>query len=261
MSDEVARPGMGSMMMSLAEPTPGFEIAYNRWYEDDHLHAAGTSAPWIFAAQRWVATKALRDMRRYSTPAVIDPPGDGCYLVTLWNSPGHAGDYRRWVIKALAQLRQDGRAFDQRKLVLNAHVGHVGTVYRDKQQPADVHALDCGYAGLVLEIIDAVESDALLPWLIDSHVPARLHQSAAAQCVIFRGEPLETKQDPTRIFPTASDSRFYLLWFLDVDPAQCLDELFRDEESALRNANASLTLLAPFLRTHCGSNDYVDQLR
>jgi hypothetical protein len=30
---------VGSMLLTLVDPNPGFEAAYNRWYERDHFYA------------------------------------------------------------------------------------------------------------------------------------------------------------------------------------------------------------------------------
>ena len=30
---------IGSMLLTLVDPEPGHEVAYNRWYERDHFYA------------------------------------------------------------------------------------------------------------------------------------------------------------------------------------------------------------------------------
>ena len=54
---------LGSMLFTLVEPHRGFEVAYNRWYERDHFYAGCMVGPWLFAGRRFVATRALKDLR------------------------------------------------------------------------------------------------------------------------------------------------------------------------------------------------------
>ena len=46
---------LGAMLFTMIEPHRGHEVAYNRWYERDHLYAGCTVGPYNFAAKRWVA--------------------------------------------------------------------------------------------------------------------------------------------------------------------------------------------------------------
>ena len=54
---------VGSMLLTLVDPNPGFERAYNRWYERDHYYGGCMVGPWLFAGSRWVATRPLKDLR------------------------------------------------------------------------------------------------------------------------------------------------------------------------------------------------------
>ena len=47
---------IGSALITMVEPHPGHDAAYNRWYEDDHFNAGAMAFPWLFAGRRWVAT-------------------------------------------------------------------------------------------------------------------------------------------------------------------------------------------------------------
>ena len=53
----------GSALFTLVDPNRGHEVAYNRWYERDHFYAGCMIGPWLFAGKRWVATRALKDLR------------------------------------------------------------------------------------------------------------------------------------------------------------------------------------------------------
>ncbi|WP_436775170.1 hypothetical protein [Yinghuangia sp. YIM S09857] len=48
---------VGSMLLTLVDPHPGFERAYNRWYERDHYYGGCLVGPHLFAGSRWVATR------------------------------------------------------------------------------------------------------------------------------------------------------------------------------------------------------------
>jgi hypothetical protein len=50
---------VGSMLLTLVDPHPGFEHAYNRWYERDHFYAGCMIGPWLFAGRRWVRDRGL----------------------------------------------------------------------------------------------------------------------------------------------------------------------------------------------------------
>ena len=51
---------LGTILFSLAEPKPGHEREYNRWYERDHFFAGCMVGANFFSARRWVATKPLK---------------------------------------------------------------------------------------------------------------------------------------------------------------------------------------------------------
>src|SRR5260221_5551734 len=54
---------LGSMILTLVEPHPGHAVAYNRWYEDDHLYAI-LLGPGAIAGGRFVARGEDKARRR-----------------------------------------------------------------------------------------------------------------------------------------------------------------------------------------------------
>ena len=40
---------LGPILFTMVDPNPGFEVAYNRWYERDHFYAATMAGPGVFA--------------------------------------------------------------------------------------------------------------------------------------------------------------------------------------------------------------------
>ena len=62
-SNEGCEIALGSVLVSLLDPTPGQESAFHRWYERDHFYAGVMVGPWFFSGRRYVATRALKDLR------------------------------------------------------------------------------------------------------------------------------------------------------------------------------------------------------
>ncbi|NEE43872.1 hypothetical protein G3M55_04510, partial [Streptomyces sp. SID8455] len=88
----------GHALITMVEPHPGHEYAYNRWYEDDHYYAGATAMPWMFAGRRWVATKDLQELRYPEKSAVAQPVGAGCYLSTYWVTEGRYDEHMKWTV-------------------------------------------------------------------------------------------------------------------------------------------------------------------
>lgn len=63
----------GHALITMVEPHPGHEYAYNRWYEDDHYYAYAMAMPWMYAGRRWVATRDLQLLRYPEKSAVAQP--------------------------------------------------------------------------------------------------------------------------------------------------------------------------------------------
>src|SRR5262249_56051780 len=81
--------GLGGALITMVEPHPGHERAYNRWYEDDHFYAGATVGPWMFAARRWVATRDLQLMRYPTDSPVAQPVTIGAYTSVYWTIARH----------------------------------------------------------------------------------------------------------------------------------------------------------------------------
>ena len=141
----------GHALITMVEPHPGHERAYNRWYEDDHYYAGAMAMPWMFAGRRWVATRDLQLLRHPARSAVARPVTAGCYLSTYWITAGRYADHMRWTVAINRRLNHDARVHHDRTHVFTAFQDHATTVYRDGPAgPRDLHALDHPYAGLVL---------------------------------------------------------------------------------------------------------------
>ncbi|GAB2754447.1 hypothetical protein GCM10027072_60550 [Streptomyces bullii] len=256
----------GHALITMVEPHPGHEYAYNRWYEDDHYYAGAMAMPWMYAGRRWVATRELRLLRYPEKSAVARPVTTGCYLATYWITDGRYDDHMRWTVAINRRLNRDGRVHHDRTHVFTAFQHHEATVYRDGAAgPRDVHALDHPYAGLVLQVVDARSPERraeLVEWLRTRHLPQRLAGSPAALVTVFRPAPLPGDRMTYVKQVEAVGTRLTLLWFLQSDPRECWEAHFTGLDTAVTGSGLGrVELVAPFVPTVPGTDTYVDQLR
>ncbi|MDJ0342299.1 hypothetical protein QMK19_21420 [Streptomyces sp. H10-C2] len=257
---------VGHALITMVEPLPGHEYAYNRWYEDDHFIAGAMAMPWMYAGRRWVATRDLQLLRYPERSAVAQPVTAGCYISTYWVTDGRYDDHMKWTVGINKRLNRDGRVYQDRTHVFTAFQDHSATVYRDGAAgPRDFHALDHPYTGLVVEVIDAESAEQreeLLEWLRSRHLPKRLAGSPAAMVTVFKPTPLPGDRMTYVKQVEGVDTRLTLLWFLQQDPREAWDAHFTglDDEVAASGLGR-VELVAPFIPTVPGTDTYVDRLR
>lgn len=256
----------GHALITMVEPHPGHEYAYNRWYEDDHYYAGAMAMPWMYAGRRWVATRDLQLLRRPEKSAIAQPVTAGCYLSTYWITAGRYDDHMRWTVAINKRLNRDARVYQDRTHVFTAFQDHETTVYRDGAAgPRDFHALDHPYAGLVAEVIDtesAQQRTELLQWLRARHLPKRVAGSPTAMVTVFRPTPLPGDRMTYVKQVEGVDTRLTLLWFLETDPRDCWERHFTGlEEAVAQSGLGRVELVAPFIPTVPGTDRYVGQLR
>ncbi|WP_318294747.1 hypothetical protein [Streptomyces bacillaris] len=256
----------GHALITMVEPHPGHEYAYNRWYEDDHYYAGAMAMPWMFAGRRWVATKDLQGLRYPEDSAVAQPVGTGCYLSTYWVTEGRYDEHMKWTVAINKRLNRDGRVYRDRTHVFTAFQDHEVTVYRDGAAgPRDFHALDHPYEGLVLQVVDAEGPEGraeLLEWLRSRHLPERLRGSPAAMVTVFRPTPLPGDRMTYVKQVEGVETRLTLLWFLQEDPRACWEAHFAGLGAAVAETGLGrVELVAPFIPTVPGTDLHVDRLR
>ncbi|QNP72098.1 hypothetical protein IAG44_23565 [Streptomyces roseirectus] len=256
----------GHALITMVEPHPGHEYAYNRWYEDDHYYAGAMAMPWMYAGRRWVATRDLQLLREPEKSAIAQPVTQGCYLSTYWITEGRYTEHMRWTVAVNKRLNHDARVYQDRTHVFTAFQDHETTVYRDGAAgPRDFHALDHPYQGLILEVLESESPDQraeLVHWLRTRHLPKTLKASPAALVTVFRPTPLPVDRMSYVKQVEGTDTRLTLLWFLEQDPRTCWAGHFaelatRVTESGLGRAE----LVAPFIPTVPGTDRYVAELR
>lgn len=258
-------PGIGSALITMVEPHPGQERAYNRWYEDDHYISGAMSMPWMFAGRRWVATRPLQLLRYPAESAVAKPVTAGAYITVYWINEGRYQDHMDWTVAINRRLLPDGRVFQDRTHVFTSFQNYLGVVYRDGDVgPRDIHALNHPYAGLVVEVFDAAADQdpaALAAWLLEKHLPGRLEGSPVAMATVFEPMPLPGRT-PTYVKPVEGvGKRITVLYFIESDPALDWERFAGDGAAIEASGLGRLEFAAPFIPTLPGTDMYVDQLR
>ena len=261
---------VGSMLLTLVDPNPGYEVAYNRWYERDHFYAGCMIGPFLFAGSRWVATRALKDARWPIDDATIaSPTSAGSYVAIYFVEKGHHADhFDVWARHQVRELYAEGRGFAERKHTHTVLFDHLGAVYRDSDHdavPIEL-ALDHGYDGLFIIWFDAHggrDARALQAELEQSLAPALVDGSPIE--IVSSWTPSAGENDPRDVpmdlgSKAGGPERLCQLLFVSGDVQDALPAV-RDYTEAIEAADLATTrLAAPFFRTLVGTDKYADQL-
>jgi hypothetical protein len=145
---------LGSMLFTLVEPHKGHEVAYNRWYERDHFYAGCMVGPWLFAGRRWVATRALKDLRTGTRPDLFGPDGVGSYLAVYWVLDGRHDDHFDWGLRQVKWLHANDRMFPERDHIHTLLYRFEGGAPSSNDGVPPELALDHPYRGLVATITE-----------------------------------------------------------------------------------------------------------
>ena len=254
----------GSMLFTLVDPRRGREVAYNRWYERDHLYAGCMVGPWLFAGRRWVAPKRLKQLRFPGDSPVAVPVESGSYLSIYWVHEGHHRDHFDWAMRQVVELYSEGRGFDERVHAHTALLNRPSAIYRDADPVPIELALDHPYRGLVVAAVDPVGDTTVAEiegHLRESALPALMKDSPVASMVSWRyidtgggeaGAPMDLGT------PSGPPDRRLQLFFVEDDPETAWDR-FRSYPAALEGV-ASVVFTAPFVPTLVGTDKYTDEL-
>jgi hypothetical protein len=265
---------VGSMLLTLVDPHKGFESAYNRWYERDHYIAGCLVGPYNFAGSRWVATREMKDLRWGTVPpgsatatanAVADPIDAGSYVAIYWIQEGHHGDWDTWALSQVGWLYSNGRGFAERSHVHTVTFDYVGTAYRDADPVPVELALDHHYDAIVGVWLDGLEGDATsLQERLAGPLKELLDGSSVEIASGWTPRPeFRNSRDSAPMSlgsPGGQENRLCQLFFVSGDVRESLPR-FRDYTDRLAaDGIAEALLVAPFLRTNVGTEQYVDQL-
>lgn len=257
---------VGSMLLTMVDPNPGFEVAYNRWYERDHYYAGCMVAPHQMSGSRWVATRPLKNERwPAGDTAVANPTDAGSYVAIYWIEAGHHDDWNDWSTERVVWLYTNNRGFPERRHAHTNLFDFIGAANRDEDGvPIDV-ALDSAYDGIFTLFFDAR----------DGHSARSVHdalRTSGAYERLMDGTRIEITSSWTPVATPAADQpmdlgtpaggpeRLVQLLFVRGDVNAELDRVraYTDEVAAAGLADVHLG--APFLRTIVGTDTYIDQL-
>ena len=256
---------LGTILFTMVEPTKGYEVEYNRWYERDHFYGGVLTGAYSFAGDRFVATRSLKDLRYPTNTPMTPDPLTGSYLALYWVLDGHHDDWNRWSVDTVKMLHARGRMFPERT--------HIHTVLYDNQwslqsgewsTPAEL-ALDRGYPGLVVnvgELADGVSHADIEAWTRDTWAPTAIGKPGGPDLII-NATPLPLLDDAPPDVPRVAnaDRRFLQMHFLDHHPTEGWDEVYARYGADLESSGLAKHLwTAPWQQTVFGTDAYTDQL-
>ncbi|MBW2268513.1 MAG: hypothetical protein JRH16_08040 [Deltaproteobacteria bacterium] len=249
MSDE--RVELGHAIFALVEPHSGHELAWNRYYERDHLVAAGTCAPWTLAAQRWLATRQHKAARQPHENPIAEPPERGTFLAALWIQRDRLAEQQAWVAERMKELAEQGRTFEQRDVLSTASWDYLGGALRDADGVPPELALDRRYPGIVLAWVERRPEqslEALRDALLRDALPGLLEKSPIAQALCFTPLPKADWWPKAAPEVPGVGDRVLVACFVDCDPLEVWGECFADLPKTLESGGRGSTLfVAPFV--------------
>ena len=257
------RVALGNAIFALHDPHVGHEVAFNRFYERDHMFAA-IFAPWTMWAQRWVATGELKKLR-YPTAGPFGMPSErGSFLTMYWIQAGHLDDQQLWTSDFVKLLDAKGRTFDERDVMSATTYEFLGTAARDADGVPPELALARQYPGAVwtwLERDASVTLDELRDWVLGEHLPLVLADAPVALTLAFTPMPKASWWPAAAPEVPGVGERLVLVHFLETEPTECWDPHFAQlGESIAASGRARTLLVAPFIPTVPGTDRYCDEL-
>jgi hypothetical protein len=261
MTDE--RVALGNAIFALHDPHPGHEVAFNRFYERDHMFAA-IFAPFTMWAQRWVATAALKDLRYPADGPFGMPSVRGSYLTMYWIQAGHLDDQQLWTAGFTKLLDDHGRTFQERDVMSATTYEFVGDVARDDDGVPPELTLAHQYPGAVWTFIERdpeTSLDEVRDWMLGEHLPLVLADAPVASTLAFTPMPKAAWWPAAAPEVPGVGDRLVLVHFLETAPTECWDPYFARLGAGIDASGKAQTLLvAPFVPTVPGTDRYCDEL-
>jgi hypothetical protein len=239
---------LGSMLFTLVEPHHGHEVAYNRWYERDHFYAGCMVGPWLFAGRRFVATRALKDLRFGSDSDLFGGRELGSYLAVYWILADHHDDHVEWALRQVHWLHENGRMFAARD--------HIHTLLYEfawahsRGVPPEL-ALDHPFGGL------AATAVRLNPGVTVSDLEQWVHGLQPELELGFTPIPLPENAPVTQV---RAEHHVLNLSFTTEDPTTWWDEQLSAALQLEKDGIGAMLWTAPFIPTIPGTDAYADEL-
>jgi len=257
--------GVGTILFTLVEPHRGEEVAYNRWYERDHLYAGCMIGKGWFAGRRWVATRDLKDLRFPTDTEFLPDIDAGSYLATYWVEKGEDGPAIAWGSEQVKWLHENDRMYEGRDHIHTLMYVHRWAYGREDDGVPPALALDHPFKGLVAVMVDrapdsSLDARSFSGWLRDEMIPAAVADSAIALVIATTPIPLPEGAPVFQPDNPGQDRRTLLLCFLDQDPREAWADVHALADAVAAGGHGSVSYAAPFVPTVPGTDTYTDQL-
>ncbi|WP_375196268.1 hypothetical protein [Sphingobium sp.] len=243
---------LGSLLFTMVEPRPGFEAAYNRWYERDHFYSGCMIGAYTLAGGRFVATREEKALRFGSGGMNLNK---GSFLALYWILDGHHRDWDAWAVKQVNDLHATGRMFRERDHIHTSFYGFDAEYNAPGSAMPIELALDRAYGGVVAFIVDLADGRSgvdLAAFLKDRDLPGD---------VAVSGSPIPLDPTSPKDVPADASNRALFLSFSVDDPKLAWDAHYMPLARAIEEAGlGGIALAAPFIPTVFGTDTHLDRL-
>lgn len=252
---------LGSSLITLVEPHKGHEVAYNRWYERDHMLAGCMVGPWLYSGRRWVATRDEKALRSGSAPDLFGDDDPGTYLAVYFVIDGKQEEHFEWGTRQVRWLHDNGRMFPERDHVSTSLYKFGWSAGRDHDGVPQELALEHPYSALVLSFVeraDGVDWRDLQAWFASQYEAGVA--GGIGQTLLFRPIPMPEGAPVTQKGPTNLRQRSVLLRFADVSPAIAMEQADAVDANFAAAGLGTVQWSSPFRPTIPGTDTYTDIL-
>ncbi len=257
MGDTGGEVRLGSMLFTLVEPHPGHEVTYNRWYERDHFYAGCMVGPWLFAGRRFVATRALKDLRFGRQADLFGGIDLGSYLAVYWILDERHDDHVDWALRQVQWLHANGRMYAERDHIhtlLYRHACTASALGSDAVPPE--LALDHPFGGVTATLVRPA------PGVTAEQLGAHLTTAGTAELDLgFTPIPLPADAPVSQRGHDHLEGCLLRLSFTAGRAALGWDQQRSAAERLRTDGVGEVLWAAPFIPTIPGTDTYTDQLR
>jgi hypothetical protein len=253
MSDVGGEVRLGSMLFTLVEPHRGHEVAYNRWYERDHFYAGCMVGPWLFAGRRFVATRALKDLRFGRDVDLFGGAALGSYAAIYWILDGRHDDHVGWALRQVQWLHANGRMFAERDHIHTLLYRHSFTASGDGAVPAEL-ALDHPFGGMTASLVRLARGAS------EEELGTYLQAASPTLDIGFTPLPLPADAPVSQQGHDRLDGCVLALSFATDAPDTTWDAQRTIAGQLHADGVGEVLWAAPFIPTSSGTDMYTDQL-
>jgi hypothetical protein len=261
---EAGHLALGHALITMVEPDRETVSAYNRWYERDHFLAGVLTGPGAFAGRRFVATRALKDLRFPETSPIARPVDDGSFIAVYWIEQDQLAAHCDWGFPEAARLAGLGRMNPNRHHVSTSYYDLVSVQGRGGQPvPAEL-AMHHPYQALVMVWTTTDDSGDSAAFAAAFGSALTDDDSPVGQVVSFRPyalpAPLPTMPG-VAIGETIDGAVTAHACFVDAEVISNWPEIRgRIEAGADTDPATQIVLAAPFYPAVSGTDTHLDQL-